>query len=176
MRYLKATGEFYNTTKASFPWQFFMETPKQHFESTDGDFKSAWLEPGKGPSPPYVCKPIEGVELGKDGALLVTGKGRAVAEYVAKGTWRNMDARRVLGEYGMPMLHIYNVTATAWDMHRRNLRGQECSHFCYPSIPQLWVYELYKTLQERGVPEVPAAEAAKRHRADAGCNTWPEWA
>ena len=175
MYYLKSVGKFYEETKKSFPWQFFMETPKQHFDSADGDYKSAWLTPGKGPSPPYQCKAIPGVVLGTDGALAVTKKGNKVAEYVASGTWRNLDARRVLGGYGMPLLHIYNVTATAWDKHRRNLKGQECSHFCFPSIPQLWVYQLYKTLQERGVREVPAHEAVHRHRADISCLQWPEW-
>jgi hypothetical protein len=38
-----------------------------------------------------------------------------------------------------------------WYMHRKNDAGPECSHYCHPSSPQLWVYMLYRTLQEAGV-------------------------
>jgi hypothetical protein len=38
-RYLHQLGQYYGSSKATFPNMFFMETPKQHFDSEDGDYK-----------------------------------------------------------------------------------------------------------------------------------------
>lgn len=35
-RYLHQLGKYYQSVKDTFPYMFFMETPKQHFDSEDG--------------------------------------------------------------------------------------------------------------------------------------------
>jgi hypothetical protein len=122
-----------------------------------------WLGTRKGP---WTCSPIKGVELHPDGSL-VPQPGNAVAEFVARGSWRNTYARAILGkQYGMPLVSIYNVTVPAWRFHRSNLAGQECSHFCHPSLPQLWVHALFAALRGARVP--PIADPRKQ-KIKAGC-------
>jgi hypothetical protein len=87
-----------------------------------------------------------------------------------QGTWRNMLAQEFLVEdYKMPFIPIYNSSATAWQFHRRNHDGQECSHYCHPSIPQLWVWVLKQTLQQHGTKPVEEYQEVKRHKP--GCAT-----
>lgn len=80
-----------------------------------------------------------------------------IAEVIASGHWRNIDARAILRDtYGIQMVGIYNSTVPMHECHRINKVGKECSHYCHPSAPQLWVYQLWKTLQEH-VPLVTKA-------------------
>lgn len=141
---------------------FFMETPKQHFDSADGDFKVPWITTRKGP---WTCQPIQGVSLDAEGNV-VADKSVDVAEDVAKGSWRNQDAREILSKYGIPLIPIYNVTVPAWQFHRSNLVGQECSHFCHPSLPQFWLWNLLTTLRQQ---QVPAVEDVDKLKLQAGC-------
>ena len=172
-RNLHQLGRFYRETKAAYPYQLFMETPKQHFASPDGDYSRQWQQslPHKGN---FTCKPISGVTMNDKGELFAEGNN-VISEQVAAGGWRNTDARNVLrDEYGMPLVPVYNATVPAWDMHRRNAAGPECSHFCHPSLPQLWVYTLYRSLEELGVRQFTVEEAAQR-KADRSCVSIPDY-
>lgn len=164
---LHQLGKFYNKTRLKFPNLFWMETPKQHFDSADGDYKVDWIGKRKGP---FVCQPVEGVSF-KSNGYLTAAEGDAVADYASKGSWRNIFARDILrDQYDVPIFPIYNVSATAWDFHRVNFDGQECSHFCHPSIPQLWVYMFKQTLQKyrvRPVTDSQLRELNKRRKP--GC-------
>eukprot|EP00775_Hariotina_reticulata_P009622 gene9622-9783_t len=142
---LHQLGQYYLSVKDKFPNMFFMETPKQHFDSADGDYKVPWIGVRKGP---WVCQPIKGVSLDADGNLH-SAPGDKVGEYVVTGSWRNQLAHQVLVEkYNMPFMPIYNTTATAWEFHRKNFDGQECSHFCHPSIPQLWLWSMKQAFKK----------------------------
>jgi hypothetical protein len=115
---------------------------------------------------PWTCQAIRGVALLPNGSLSAA-RGDAVAEFVAAGAWRNAYARDILARgYGMPLVAIYNVTVPAWRFHRSNLAGQECSHYCHPSLPQLWVHALWSALERQRVP--PVANPAAQKLA-AGC-------
>lgn len=50
-----AIGQLYNSTKHKFPHVFWMETPKQHFDSEDGDFQVS-CRPLGGPRCVSSCK------------------------------------------------------------------------------------------------------------------------
>jgi hypothetical protein len=142
---LHQLGQYYLSVKDKFPNMFFMETPKQHFDSSDGDYKVPWIGVRKGP---WVCQPIKGVSMDENGHLH-SAPGDKVAEYVVTGSWRNQLAHQVLvDKYNMPLMPIYNTTATAVEFHRRNFDGQECSHFCHPSIPQLWLWSMQQTFKK----------------------------
>jgi hypothetical protein len=166
---LHLLGSFYSKSKDKYPYQFFMETPKQHFATRNGDWMAS-LKTEAGTD--FTCKPIPDMTLSKKGTLNITRKSNfnnesfdgRVAEDVANGGWRNAAARSVLnGMYGMPLVPIYNATVPAWDMHRRNAAGLwECSHYCHPSMPEFWVYMLYETLAGAGVRQFTAAEAEGR--------------
>jgi hypothetical protein len=171
IQHLHELGEFYSAHKAAFPNMFFMETPKQHFaDAADGDYQSKWLTDPKKKKGPHRCGPIANVTYTPSGALRAA-PGDAVAAGVAGGTWRNVDARRILRDkYGMRLVPIYNTTVAFWKMHRSNFAGTECSHFCHPSIPQLWLWVLHRTLAQAGIKAVPAAAPTGPHVRH-GCAT-----
>ncbi|KAI8476099.1 MAG: hypothetical protein J3K34DRAFT_402088 [Monoraphidium minutum] len=164
-RHLREVGAFWRDHKKTMPHMFWMETPKQHFaKAADGDFQVSWLTDKKRVKGNHTCGPVPGVGYRKDGSLSAA-EGDAVAAAVAGGTWRNADARAVLGgEYGMPLVPIFNMTATAWDMHRKNFAGTECSHFCHPSMPQLWLWALHTALDRGGVQPLPPPKGPVRER------------
>ena len=167
---LHRLGIFYNKSKDDFPYQLFMETPKQHFDSEGGDFQEEWKHGKTARHAPYVCQPVTGVKLNRYGAVKAEA-GNAAAVRVAEGNWRNKEARSILREqYGMPLVPVYNISVPGWYMHRRNDIGPECSHYCHPSSPQLWVYMLYKTLEGVGVRKLTAEEAAGKAQ-DRSCVT-----
>lgn len=85
-----------------------------------------------------------------------------------QGSWRNIIARDILvKEYKVPLIPVYNTTATAWEFHRKNFDGQECSHFCHPSIPQLWLWTLMQSWRQYGVKPIPPGKEVKRYKP--GC-------
>jgi hypothetical protein len=147
---------------------FFMETPKQHFDSADGDYKVHWIKTRKGP---WTCQPIQGVSLQPDGSIRAED-GNEVADYVARGSWRNQHAREVLAQYGLPLLPIYNVTVPAWGFHRQNLDGQECSHFCHPSLPQFWLWHMLSVFRQE---QLPFVEDPWQQIPKSGCAIIREW-
>ncbi|KAF8060065.1 Zeaxanthin epoxidase [Scenedesmus sp. PABB004] len=166
---LHALGRFVAARRSAFPHVFWMEMPKQHFaDSPDGDFDEAWVGTRDGP---WACRAVPGVSRGRDGAARAA-PGDAVAAAVANGTWRNVAARDILSrQYGVPLVPIYNTTVAAWAWHRNNSKGTECSHFCMPSAPQLWLPVLRDALAAHGVRPVadPHARARQRARHAWGC-------
>ena len=54
----------------------------------------------------------------------------------------------VMSKAGIPVVSTWNDTLPLWEFHRDNGHGLECTHFCHPSAPQLWVYRLYETLAQ----------------------------
>lgn len=36
-----------------------------------------------------------------------------------------------------------------WEFHRDNGKGYECTHYCHPSGPQIWIKSLLDVLSER---------------------------
>lgn len=57
-------------------------------------------------------------------------------------------ANDVMRKAGVPIVEAWNETLPLWDYHRDNGAGLECTHFCSPSAPQLWLFLLYQTLRE----------------------------
>ena len=48
-----------------------------------------------------------------------------------------------------------NISVPLWDYHRSNMnRGHECGHFCHPSAPQLYLYEMIEAIKQH-VPPLP---------------------
>jgi hypothetical protein len=107
--HLHALGKLYRQVRGKFPHWFFMETPKQHFDSPDGDFDEEWVGTRSGP---FTCQPVKGVSLSADG-VAVAEAGSEQAAVVVRGTWRNEAVHSILEkQYGMPVLPIYNSTVS----------------------------------------------------------------
>jgi hypothetical protein len=109
--HLHELGKLFSKVRGKFPHWFFMETPKQHFDSPDGDFEEDWIGVRTGP---FTCQPVQGVLLSADGSAAAEGSSeQAVA--VVQGTWRNVAVHSILEkQYGMPVLPIYNSTVSVF--------------------------------------------------------------
>jgi hypothetical protein len=109
--HLHALGKLYKEVRGKFPHWFFMETPKQHFDSPDGDFEEEWVGVRSGP---FTCQPVKGVSLSTDGSAAAEADGASeAAAAVVRGTWRNKAVHNILEkQYDMPVLAIYNSTVS----------------------------------------------------------------
>lgn len=45
---------------------------------------------------------------------------------------------------GIPILNTWNQSVPFWYVHRKG----ECTHWCQPSVYQLWIYMLWGLLQQ----------------------------
>ncbi len=43
----------------------------------------------------------------------------------------------MVAEQGLAVLDTWNQTTELWQYHRDNGHGYECSHYCFPSAPQV---------------------------------------
>ncbi len=44
---------------------------------------------------------------------------------------------QVLASKGIPVVPVFDETVPLWQHHRDNGEGHECTHFCFPSAPQV---------------------------------------
>ena len=127
------------------PFLLWMDTPPQHFLTDLGEY------PKDGTSPPYNCwyigkaHNVDPLRVTKDHQLTTVDP---IYQSVADGGWRNIIARSVMDKAHVPVLQIWNESMLLWNYHRDNGAGWECTHFCFPSAPQVWVYHLIIKLQE----------------------------
>lgn len=150
--------------KKYFPRVLWRETVPQHFETPLG----YW---GGNFDGPWTCRPLN-FGIDQSGALYLNkspGKGNEAEgneaerkkrsfynsldsaeglDRMLRGGHQNIEARRVFEPAGIPVLGGWNDTMMLWDMHRNNSEGMECSHYCQPSAPQIWIYYLYVALRD----------------------------
>lgn len=55
--------------------------------------------------------------------------------------------------HNVPVIDTWNQSLPFWDHHRDNGDGLECTHYCFPSAPQLWVHALWTVLKQALTPE-----------------------
>ena len=135
----------YQEQQARLPDMLWMDTPPQHFLTDVGEY------PAGGEKPPFSCWYIgkshnqDPLRLSKDHQLTTTDPDY---QHAADGGWRNIAARPVMAAAGIPVLQTWNESVMLWNYHRDNGAGWECTHYCFPSAPQVWVYHLLRKLQE----------------------------
>ena len=69
-------------------------------------------------------------------------------------------ANGVMRDAGVPLVETWNETLPLWEFHRDNGAGLECTHYCFPSAPQLWTYILFNTLRRLASGDAGAAAQA----------------
>lgn len=143
---LQAIAAFHDKHKTKMPTLIWMDTPPQHFETPLGEYpKDHW-------GPPYKCWYIgktadkNPLRLSSDHQLTTIDPEYQVA---ADGGWRNILSRAIMHNHFVPVLQIWNETTDLWNYHRDNGAGWECTHYCFPSAPQVWVHHLFVMLQAR---------------------------
>ena len=67
---------------------------------------------------------------------------------VLHGGWRNALADPIMRAAGVPIIQSFNDTVPLSDAHRDNGSGHECTHYCFPSAPQVWVAQLVEALRQ----------------------------
>ena len=119
------------------PHLIFLEAVPTHYAQQHG------LYPGG--DPPFECAPLH-VELQTDGTLAATDDW---SELILEGGPHNKAAREVFAGTGIAMTQFWNHTVEAWNGHRGlpDGRGQECAHYCFPGVPNVWVYHLYEAIR-----------------------------
>lgn len=63
---------------------------------------------------------------------------------MSQGGWRNKMAAELLPPLGITIVPSYNETVPLYYYHRDNGKGWECTHFCFPSAQQTWVFAVYR--------------------------------
>lgn len=168
---LKEFAEWYVQNHRSLPFVIWKDTPPQHFDHVVGEYPA-------GTHPPFSCKPHA------QGYLNVTADHSLVNWYdgtdqsltqalhsVSQGGWRNKVAQSVLGNIGLPMSLTWNETQPLYLFHRSNGAGYECTHYCMPSAPQVWIHGLVQTLRSH-VPQLNAHLGAQEF-VDIAPSSWP---
>lgn len=138
--------EYLEANSSSLPDVFWQQTPPQHFKSFQGEYP--------GGDPPFECAALP-LNLSSDGTMeLLVEEGEDPDEnaILLQGGWRNAMAHEVLGEVSGELItvaHTYNHSTPLYKFHRDNGKGHECTHYCFPSAPQAWVFGLYRALVHR---------------------------
>lgn len=146
---VKGIANFYNKNRPQLPIMVWMDTPPQHFETTFGEYpKDPW-------GPPYMCWFVgktagkNPLKLSSDHQLTTTDPAY---QSVADGGSRNIMSRPIMAAYDIPVLQTWNETTDLWNYHRDNGAGWECTHYCFPSAPQVWVHHLFVLLESWSTP------------------------
>ena len=142
---LQKIAAFFSDQRSKMPMLLWMDTPPQHFNTEVGEYSKAIV------GPPFDCWYI-GKANNKD-PLRVSSDHQLTSidptyQSVVEGGWRNILARAVMKAADIPVLQIWNESMLLWNYHRDNGAGWECTHYCFPSAPQVWVYHLLVRLRE----------------------------
>ena len=94
--------------------------------------------------------------------LCILGCRRAEVDVMLQGH-HNKAARKTFAGTGIAMTSFWNATVEMWDFHRDVIdgRGHECSHYCFPGVPQVWVYHMYRALHEAPWSPLPLMPSRK---------------
>eukprot|EP00668_Euglena_longa_P011494 GGOE01013900.1.p1 GENE.GGOE01013900.1~~GGOE01013900.1.p1 ORF type:complete len:358 (-),score=23.99 GGOE01013900.1:175-1248(-) len=94
-----------------------------------------------------------------------------IPEVAYRLDWRNRVLEELLQKAGIPVIRLWELTATMWDAHvafsgRSDppFATSDCSHFCIPSITQQWAVALMDKLQEVTSPK--PRNCTRRWRTD----------
>ncbi|CAL8466710.1 g6246 [Coccomyxa elongata] len=100
----------------------------------------------KGGTPPFECSPL-GVQLQPDGSLTPTDE---LSQLMLEGGAHNKAALEAFAGSGVVITHSWNATAELYEYHRElaDGRGHECGHYCFPGVPEMWVYYVYEAIRD----------------------------
>lgn len=167
---LKEITAWHAKNYASLPFVIWRDTPPQHFDHVLGEYP--------GTKPPFTCKAnVRGfLNLTADHTLLpwYHGEDKKLLQAIgitSQGGWRNQMANSIFRGSGVAMSLTWNETQPMHLFHRSNGAGYECTHYCMPSAPQVWVHGLVQTLRSH-VPQLNAHFGA-RELVDIAPPSWP---
>ena len=113
-----AVAHYMKRYKDTLPFAMWKDVSATHFNSSDGGF------PGKEVLQ-YPCVPRP-----------------TAAEHSGLTYWLNSVTLPIIEAADIPIIADSQQTEALYNYHRAG----ECTHFCFPSAPQIWVHTLYQTL------------------------------
>ncbi len=120
------------------PQVIWKDTVPTHYSSPLGDFF--------GGNPPFTCSPLGGgyknLWHSPEGHLETWDP--ALSPLLFGGT-RNHASTQMLQAVSVPVISVYNQTVALWQYHREG----QCTHYCFPSAPEIGVYGLFAALEEQ---------------------------
>ncbi|KAK9821033.1 hypothetical protein WJX74_003942 [Apatococcus lobatus] len=126
----------YMTRGAELPFIIWRDASVQHFNSPDGHYK---------PGMAQDCQPIPGMSLDHRNYLHALDVEQAEVE---QGGWRNMLSNPLMERLGIPIQHSWNKSVPLDSYHHHFHEWIDCTHSCHPSVYQIWIYDLYKVLED----------------------------
>lgn len=113
------------------------DTVPTHYSNPLGDFM--------GGNPPFACAPLAGgyKNLWHSPEGYLETWDPALSSLLHGGT-RNHASSQLLGAVSVPVIDVYNHTVPLWQYHRDG----QCTHYCFPSAPEMGVYGLFATLEK----------------------------
>ncbi|DBA67316.1 TPA: hypothetical protein ACH3X2_001616 [Trebouxia sp. C0005] len=119
------------------PQVVWKDTVPTHYSSPLGDFY--------GGNPPFTCSPLGGgyknLWHSPEGHLETWDP--ALSSLLYGGT-RNHASTQMLEAVSVPVISVYNQTVPLWQYHR----DDQCTHYCFPSAPEIGVYGLFAALEQ----------------------------
>lgn len=120
------------------PRVIWKDTVPTHYQSQLGDFV--------GGGHPFTCAPLAGgysnLWHSPEGHLETWDP--ALHSLLYGGT-RNRASSEMARAGKIPIISVYNLTVPLWQFHRDG----QCTHYCFPSAPEVGVYGLYAMLKEQ---------------------------
>lgn len=166
-KFVGMLADYLHLHAATLPVVVWRDSSSQHFDNPTGDFgcvpeKGCWAPQH---SYPFVCQAIANVSLDAAGAVHAHGPDQ---EILTRGGWRNEIANPIMASYSIPVMHTWNQSLELWQFHHHYQAGNDCTHSCHPGPYQLWIYDLYKVLQDlHAHPDgMPALEPSITGTAD----------
>ena len=139
--YISRLSDFVEQVKLQqhqLPEVIWKDTVPTHYQSQLGDFV--------GGQHPFTCGPLAGGWSN----LWHSPKGHletwdpALNSLLHGGT-RNHASGQLVQAAHLPIISVYNQTISLWQYHREG----QCTHYCFPSAPEIGVYGLFKVLEEQ---------------------------
>lgn len=117
----------------------------QHFSSPEGGYLS-WDGYEQGTE--YTsrdCSPVHVHDTYLDPATLKIVAPADPDQEFAQGGWRNKLARAYMRSLGVPTVETWDKNYLLWKYHKGfnpDLNVTDCTHYCHPSAPQSWVWDI----------------------------------
>lgn len=114
------------------------DTVPTHYSNPLGDFL--------GGGGPFACAPLAGgfKNLWHSPEGYLETWDPALSSLLYGGT-RNHASTQMLNAVSVPIISVYNQTVPLWQYHRDG----QCTHYCFPSAPEIGVYGLFAALERR---------------------------
>ena len=122
---IEVIASYLSNYKEQLPIAFWKDVSSQHFKHEHGAYMGkADLKAG--------CAPLANMNTSQEHF------------HYSSANWFNNVSLPILRKANITIIRDEAKTYSLWNYHQKG----ECTHFCHPSAPQIWVHSLYASLVE----------------------------